>query len=95
MAKKFSKTRRGFIRYTTYNFVEKDPVIDVLRTMQRDSGMSNQQIAEKSKVSEGTIHGWFSGRTKRPQFATVAAAAVAMGFSHVPLTIEGRQKLKG
>ena len=86
---------KSFLKYTTYSFVDKDPVIDVLRTMQRDSGMSNSEIAEKSKVSATTIGNWFGGKTKRPQFATVAATAVAMGYITVPLTSEGRSKLKG
>lgn len=86
---------RGFIKYTTYSFTDKDPVIDVLRTMKRDTQMSDGEIADKSGVSTGTIKNWFGGKTKRPQFATVAAAANAMGYDSVPLTAEGRRKLRG
>lgn len=87
--------KRGFIKYTTYSFVDKDPVIDVLRTMKRDTQMSDGEISERSNVSASTIKNWFGGKTKRPQFATVAAAANAMGYDSVPLTADGRRKLKG
>jgi hypothetical protein len=40
--------KRGFIKYSTYSFLEKDPVIDVLRTMKAESGMKDREIAEAS-----------------------------------------------
>jgi DNA-binding phage protein len=85
----------GFTRYSTYNFIAKDPVIDVLRTMKADSGMTDTKIATLSNVSRNTLKNWFVGKTRRPQFATVAACAVAMGYKEVPLTSEGRRKLRG
>ena len=85
----------GFVKYNTYSFVEKDPVIDVLRTMKRTTEMKDSELAHLSNVSVSTIRNWFGGRTRRPQFATVAAAAVAMGYEVVPLTSDGRKKLKG
>lgn len=88
------KANNGFIRYTTYNFVDKDPVIDVLRTMKRDTDMTDTEIANSSKVSRNTLKNWFGGKTKRPQFATVAAAAAAMGYDNVPITSAARQKLR-
>lgn len=88
------KANNGFVRYSTYNFVDKDPVIDVLRTMKKDADMTDGEIAVASKVSRGTLKNWFGGKTKRPQFATVAAAAVAMGFDSVPITSSARSKLK-
>ena len=89
------KSNNGFIRYTTYNFIEKDPVIDVLRTMKKDAEMTDTDISVKSKVAVSTLKGWFGGKTKRPRFATVAAAALAMGHDSVPVTPAARAKLKG
>lgn len=86
---------RGFLRYKAYPFTEKDPIIDVLRTIKGDAEMSDGQIAEAGGPTAGTLRNWFKGKTRRPQFATVAAAAVAMGKSSLPLTAEGRKKLKG
>lgn len=85
---------RGYLRYKAYPFVEKDPIIDVLRTLKRDSSMSDTQVRDAGGPTTSTLRNWFKGATRRPQFATVAAAAVAMGADNLPLTSEGRQKLK-
>jgi len=85
---------RGFLRYKAYPFVDKDPVIDVLRTLKRDTDMSDGEITAGGGPTTSTLRNWFKGKTRRPQFATVAAAAVAMGATSLPLTSEGRQKLK-
>lgn len=86
---------RGYLKYKAYPFVDKDPVIDLLRTIKRDAEMSDRQITEAGGPTTSTLRNWFKGNTRRPQFATVAAAGVAMGLSSVPLTSEGRAKLKG
>jgi transcriptional regulator with XRE-family HTH domain len=88
------KNGNGFIRYTTYNFVDKDPVIDVLRTAKREAKVNNKELSVKSNVSASTLGNWFGGKTKRPQFATVAAVAVALGMTELPLTSEGRKLLR-
>lgn len=85
----------GFLKYKAYPFVDKDPIIDVLRTLKRDAAMKDSQIAAKGGPTAGTLRNWFGGKTRRPQFATVAAAAVAMGETHLPLTADGRKKIKG
>jgi hypothetical protein len=85
---------RGFLKYKAYPFVDKDPIIDVLRTMKRDTEMKDSEIMGGGGPTTGTLRNWFGGKTRRPQFATVAAAAVAMGATSLPLTSEGRQKLK-
>lgn len=85
----------GFLKYKAYPFVDKDPIIDVLRTIKRDARMKDSQITAAGGPTTGTLRNWFGGKTRRPQFATVAAAAVAMGATSLPLTSEGRKKLKG
>ena len=86
---------RGFIRYKAYLFTEKDPIIDVLRTLKRDAEMKDSEIHEAGGPAIGTLRNWFGGKTRRPQFATVAAVAIALGQTSLPLTPEGRKKLKG
>ena len=71
--------KRGFIKYKSYSFVNKDPVIDLLRTAKDDRKVTLEGIHSDSGVSVGTLHNWFRGKTRRPQFATVAAVARAMG----------------
>lgn len=66
--------------YKTYLFKDKDPVIDLLRTVVKDTGIEFSEIAERSGVSHQTIARWFYGDTKRPQHASVAAVARALGY---------------
>lgn len=88
MAKTIAKTTRASQRkrgpkmffYKTYNFLDKDPVIDEMRTALKDSGKTYQEIQADSGVSVTTLHNWFNGDTRKPQFATVRAAARAMGY---------------
>jgi hypothetical protein len=73
-----SNTKRTLI-YHTYNFIEKDPVIDILRTRLQQMRMTYRELTIRSGVSEKTLHNWFNGSTKRPQFATCQAVARALG----------------
>jgi hypothetical protein len=66
--------------YTSYNFVDKDPVIDKVRTMVKREGLSYGKISGLSGVSDTTMRGWFEGKTKRPQYATVMAVVHALGY---------------
>ncbi len=75
--------KRGFLKYKSYSFVEKDPVIDALRTAVSTSKKKYRTISQDSGVAASTIHNWFHGRTRRPQFATVAAVARALGKSTI------------
>lgn len=80
---------RGFTTYGTYNFVDKDPVIDVLRTLiTRESSNIGyptttviRKCAEKSGVAYSTINEWFNGKTKRPAHATLEAVARYFGYT--------------
>jgi transcriptional regulator with XRE-family HTH domain len=69
---------RGLRLYKSYSFREKDPCIDVLRTLVRDSGKTYAGVEDASGVTAQTLRNWFHGTTRRPQFATVAAVARAL-----------------
>ena len=70
----------GYLKaYKSYVFRDKDPVIDKLRTIVADSGMNSTEVSTDSGVSASAIFGWFHGKTRRPQFATVNAVARACG----------------
>lgn len=74
----------GYLKpYRSYVFRDKDPVIDILRTAVEDSGMTYVAISAESGVAAGTLTSWFSGATKRPQFATVNAVARGLGKEFV------------
>lgn len=66
--------------YRSYAFKDKDPVIDRVRTMIEDEGVSYTKIHEASGVSTSTLHNWFNGPTKRPQYSTVAAVVGSQGY---------------
>lgn len=66
--------------YKSYNFTEKDPIIDEIRTIYQDSGANYTWIQEHSGVSTTTLTNWFSGTTKRPQAATVNAVLRCLGY---------------
>jgi DNA-binding phage protein len=65
--------------YFSYNFIDKDPIIDKMRTAVQDSGLDYKRIHERSNVSTTTLYNWFDGQTRTPRFATVAAVAHALG----------------
>lgn len=72
---------KGVLRlYRSYNYVDKDPAIDKLRTVVKDEKISEKNLATLSGVSRATIDNWFNGKTRRPQHTTLAAAAASLGY---------------
>jgi lambda repressor-like predicted transcriptional regulator len=65
--------------YKTYLFRDKCPSIDYLRTAKAKAGIKNAKISINSGVAAGTLNNWFNGTTRRPQFATIVAAARGIG----------------
>jgi hypothetical protein len=78
------KKGRGYIVYKSYVFRDKDPIIDVCRTIVKKSGLSYQQVSDESNVSVSCIRAQFHGVTKKPQHATVAAIIGACGYEFPP-----------
>ena len=66
--------------YKSYSFIDKDPIIDEVRTMVNDSGANYKWIEDHSGVTSNTLHAWFNGKTKKPQAATLNAVARALGY---------------
>jgi transcriptional regulator with XRE-family HTH domain len=66
--------------YKSYSFVDKDPVIDTLRTAINNCGLSYDEVSDASGVSKGTLVNWFHGQTKRPQHATIMAVTRGIGY---------------
>lgn len=77
------KKANGHVTYKSYLWVEKDPIIDALRTAVSDSRKSYSEIHQASGVTVGTLNNWFYRNTRRPQFSTVAAVALACGKRHI------------
>jgi len=75
---------RTLVSYKSYSFKEKDPIIDQLRTLMNDENLDIETVCRDSGVKETTLMAWFYGMTRRPQFATVKAVALAMGYDMDP-----------
>jgi hypothetical protein len=87
---------RGTMKlYKSYMFRDKDPIIDAMRTAYEDAGGHYRDIKDRSGVSYSTIHNWFKGKTKRPQFATVAEFAIACGKHGIVFGSGGQPRLLG
>jgi DNA-binding phage protein len=66
--------------YKSYNFVDKDPIIDEVRGVFQQTGVTHKWVADRSGVTTQTMNKWFSGKTRKPQAATVNAVLRAMGY---------------
>lgn len=74
---------RGFIRtYRTYNYIDKNPVIDKVRTLIQDEGLIKKLpvVHEISGVSTSTLDNWFNGKTRSPQHSTICAVITSLGY---------------
>jgi len=79
-----AKPSRTLKVYRSYNFIDKDPIIDFARTHVYAHG-GPSKVARDSDVAPTTLYNWFHKKTRRPQFATVAAVLLACGESHIDL----------
>lgn len=66
--------------YKSYNFTDKDPIIDQVRTVIQNSGDTFKAVSNASGVSVTTIRKWLDGGTKRPQAASINAVLRALGY---------------
>ena len=79
--------------YKSYNFVDKDPVIDEIRTVYQESGVNYKWIEANSGVTANTLSNWFSGKTKRPQSATIEAVLRVLGYKRAIVPFGERIKI--
>lgn len=75
-----NQRKHHFTVYRSYSFVDKDPIIDRIRTMISDQGVTYKKLSANSDVSAGTLWSWMAGPTKRPQFASVVAVVRSLGY---------------
>jgi hypothetical protein len=87
--------KRGLNLYKSYVFRDKDPIINAMRTAFEDAGGSFKSISMRSNVSYSTVHNWFKGKTRRPQFATVAEFTIACGKHGIIFGANGDPRLVG
>lgn len=66
--------------YRTYRFIDKDPIIDAVRTVVQDEHLKNNAVHQISGVATATLDNWFEGATKKPQNSTVCAVTTSLGY---------------
>jgi hypothetical protein len=79
MAKRRKNGHKNSFMLKSYNFMDKDPVIDMVRTAVQMSKKSYLKIRADGGPTPSTLYGWFDGKTRRPQFCTSIAAMRAVG----------------
>lgn len=80
--------KSGFI--ASYNFVDKDPIIDVARTAGQLSKKTYKQIREAGGPPISTQYAWFDGRVRQPRFCKVMQYLRALGGDMVILLPNGQ-----
>jgi transcriptional regulator with XRE-family HTH domain len=66
----------------SYNFIDKDPEIDRFRTLWQKESLRESELAVLAGVATSTVANMFGGKTRKPQHATFAKLAGAMGYSY-------------
>lgn len=75
--------------YKSYVFKDKEPVIDLTRTLFEDvygRKVDNAMLTEietNGGPTVGCMRGWFFGDTRRPNNVTVEAAGRSLGYERV------------
>jgi transcriptional regulator with XRE-family HTH domain len=66
----------------SYNFIDRDPEIDVFRTIWQREKLREKDLAVLAGLSASTVKNMFGGETKRPAHTTFAKMAHAMGYTY-------------
>lgn len=78
-----------FLRAYNFGAKEKDPIIDRIRTIFDDEGISIYDSHKAGGPSVAAMHNWFEGDTRRPQYATICAALRSAGYDFVVQKVNG------
>ncbi|MCP1761912.1 hypothetical protein [Bradyrhizobium japonicum] len=68
--------------HRSYNNVEKDPEIDRFRTLYQKDRIKETDLAVLGGLALSTVKNMFGGKTRRPQHATFAKMAGALGYKY-------------
>lgn len=64
----------------TYRFQDKSPVVDHLRNIMQQSGMTPAAIAAEARLSPSTLYNLDYGKTREPRYTTVEKIHRACGY---------------
>ncbi len=79
---------KTFRRYRFYSFVGQDPIVGTVKLVMGNH--SRAHVSRQSGVSTSTLGKWMNKKTKRPQFATVAAVINSMNHELKVVRKKGR-----
>lgn len=85
---------RTITQHTRYNFTNKDPIFDRLKTIIDGHGLTLKQVAEASGVTYQTLYGWFHGKTRNAYYATVARVVIGLRKWDFKLIDEDTRKVE-
>lgn len=78
--------------YEAYFFrsSEQDPIVDWLKSKKGET--KDSEIENGGGPKRGTLNSWWSGKTRKPQFTTVAATCVVLGITSIPISALAKRK---
>ncbi len=68
--------------HRSYNNVDKDPEIDRFRSLYQKDRLKETDLAMLAGLAGSTVKNMFGGKTRRPQHATFAKMAGALGYKY-------------
>ena len=69
---------RTITRYTHYNFIDKDPIFDRLKSIIDGHGLTLKDVADESGMSVGTLRRWFYGDSRNAYFSSIVRVVIAL-----------------
>jgi transcriptional regulator with XRE-family HTH domain len=66
----------------SYNFVGRDPECDRFQTLYQKEHIKEDDLAALAGLATATVKNLFEGKTRKPQHATFAKMASAMGYTY-------------
>lgn len=66
----------------SYNNVDKDPEIDVFRTIYQKEHIKEDDLAAMAGLATSTVKNLFGGQTRKPQHLTYHKLAAAMNYKY-------------
>jgi transcriptional regulator with XRE-family HTH domain len=86
--------KKTITSYTHYNFIDKDPIIDRIATIVKGMGLSYKEVALMSGMHYSTIRALFIGKTRNPQFSTVARIVIGLGQDDLPVVAQTQRRAR-
>lgn len=76
-----------------YRFTDgRDPILELITRLVTDSGYSLAAIEDRCGVCASTIRSWQTGKTKRPQNATVEMVLRTLGYRRAVIGPDGKER---